>query len=311
MRNNYIIQGKYKGKSINKTFGRAIIHSPDGRMALDERSIATYEIMQVGDTRTTTWAMAREMLFGTAAALSSDRIYVKLVWRDGKKSLAVVTQKVFNVIMKRCVLDDDYLPDGQSTTLTTKISDYFKKSRVDEDGNKIPFYKLWYFWAAIVIIVIGVGNTSQRQESSVDTTQNTSSSSTVTASETKNETPETEPLDDETDGDRGVEPILTEESASSPESTTSAAETITQEAPATREVTTPSATMDNTTQSATTSATTSATGEESSTSESNHESIDEMTSGYCVDGTYVTGIPSAKGKANVCYGHGGWVINQD
>ena len=29
-------------------------------------------------------------------------------------------------------------------------------------------------------------------------------------------------------------------------------------------------------------------------------------SGYCNDGTYVTGNPSAKGKANACYGHRGW-----
>ena len=29
-------------------------------------------------------------------------------------------------------------------------------------------------------------------------------------------------------------------------------------------------------------------------------------SGYCNDGTYVTGNPSARGKANPCYGHKGW-----
>jgi len=28
--------------------------------------------------------------------------------------------------------------------------------------------------------------------------------------------------------------------------------------------------------------------------------------GYCKDGTYVIGVPSASGKANECYGHGGW-----
>ncbi|MDR1447368.1 MAG: G5 domain-containing protein [Candidatus Ancillula sp.] len=31
------------------------------------------------------------------------------------------------------------------------------------------------------------------------------------------------------------------------------------------------------------------------------------TSGYCKDGTPASGDPSASGKANVCYGHGGWV----
>ena len=31
-----------------------------------------------------------------------------------------------------------------------------------------------------------------------------------------------------------------------------------------------------------------------------------IVSGYCNDGTYVTGNPSARGKANPCYGHKGW-----
>ena len=31
-----------------------------------------------------------------------------------------------------------------------------------------------------------------------------------------------------------------------------------------------------------------------------------IVSGYCNDGTYATGNPSARGKANPCYGHKGW-----
>lgn len=31
-----------------------------------------------------------------------------------------------------------------------------------------------------------------------------------------------------------------------------------------------------------------------------------VVSGYCNDGTYVTGNPSTRGKANPCYGHKGW-----
>lgn len=34
--------------------------------------------------------------------------------------------------------------------------------------------------------------------------------------------------------------------------------------------------------------------------------VTNTVSGYCNDGTYVTGSPSAKGKANACYGHRGW-----
>ena len=34
--------------------------------------------------------------------------------------------------------------------------------------------------------------------------------------------------------------------------------------------------------------------------------VNWVVSGYCNDGTYVTGDPSAKGRANACYGHKGW-----
>lgn len=34
--------------------------------------------------------------------------------------------------------------------------------------------------------------------------------------------------------------------------------------------------------------------------------VTDTVSGYCNDGTYVTGNPSARGRANACYGHGGW-----
>jgi membrane protein involved in colicin uptake len=34
--------------------------------------------------------------------------------------------------------------------------------------------------------------------------------------------------------------------------------------------------------------------------------VSSTVSGYCNDGTYVTGNPSARGKANACYGHKGW-----
>lgn len=34
--------------------------------------------------------------------------------------------------------------------------------------------------------------------------------------------------------------------------------------------------------------------------------VTSTVSGYCNDGTYVTGNPSARGKANACYGHRGW-----
>lgn len=34
--------------------------------------------------------------------------------------------------------------------------------------------------------------------------------------------------------------------------------------------------------------------------------VTDTVNGYCNDGIYVTGNPSARGKANACYGHGGW-----
>lgn len=45
----------------------------------------------------------------------------------------------------------------------------------------------------------------------------------------------------------------------------------------------------------------------SNNSTTTHQNQNTGITGYCKDGTPATGNPSAKGKANSCYGHGGWV----
>lgn len=45
---------------------------------------------------------------------------------------------------------------------------------------------------------------------------------------------------------------------------------------------------------------------DASSSSSPNSGVDYIVSGYCNDGTPVSGNPSAKGKANACYGHKGW-----
>jgi hypothetical protein len=44
----------------------------------------------------------------------------------------------------------------------------------------------------------------------------------------------------------------------------------------------------------------------SSQNNSPSSGVNYTVSGYCNDGTYVTGNPSARGGANACYGHKGW-----
>lgn len=53
-------------------------------------------------------------------------------------------------------------------------------------------------------------------------------------------------------------------------------------------------------------ATSAPTPSQSSGSSSPNSGVTNTVSGYCNDGTYVTGNPSARGRANACYGHGGW-----
>lgn len=43
-----------------------------------------------------------------------------------------------------------------------------------------------------------------------------------------------------------------------------------------------------------------------STNRSPSSGVKNVVTGYCNDGTLVTGDPSARGKANACYGKGGW-----
>lgn len=44
----------------------------------------------------------------------------------------------------------------------------------------------------------------------------------------------------------------------------------------------------------------------SNSNNSPNSGVTNTVSGYCNDGTYVTGNPSARGRANACYGHKGW-----
>lgn len=44
----------------------------------------------------------------------------------------------------------------------------------------------------------------------------------------------------------------------------------------------------------------------SNSNNSPNSGVTDTVSGYCNDGTYVTGNPSARGRANACYGHKGW-----
>lgn len=46
--------------------------------------------------------------------------------------------------------------------------------------------------------------------------------------------------------------------------------------------------------------------ESSARERSPNSGVTYTVSGYCNDGLYVTGNPSARGKANACYGHKGW-----
>lgn len=70
-----------------------------------------------------------------------------------------------------------------------------------------------------------------------------------------------------------------------------------------------------TTQNQTTSSTSSSQASNTTSSANNgsggsnyspNSGVNWVVSGYCNDGTYVTGDPSAKGRANACYGHKGW-----
>lgn len=69
-------------------------------------------------------------------------------------------------------------------------------------------------------------------------------------------------------------------------------------------------TMPNTSTSTTGTVTNTNTNTNTSSSSNANRSpssgVNYQVSGYCIDGTYVTGDPSARGRANACYGHGGW-----
>ena len=47
-------------------------------------------------------------------------------------------------------------------------------------------------------------------------------------------------------------------------------------------------------------------GNSATNSKSPNSGVTNVVTGYCKDGTLVTGNPSARGKANPCHGHKGW-----
>lgn len=67
-------------------------------------------------------------------------------------------------------------------------------------------------------------------------------------------------------------------------------------------------TMPNTSTNTTSTVTNTNTNTSSSSNVNSSPSsgVNYQVSGYCIDGTFVTGDPSARGGANACYGHGGW-----
>lgn len=65
-------------------------------------------------------------------------------------------------------------------------------------------------------------------------------------------------------------------------------------------------TMPNTSTNTTGTVTNTNTSSSSNVNSSPSSDVNYQVSGYCIDGTFVTGDPSARGGANACYGHGGW-----
>lgn len=99
-----VVKGDYKGKIV-WMLGRKVFITTSLRkkVPLNDETVESYEVINAGD-KGTARSMFREGIFGTAAAVNSPNkgILVKVVFKDGKKSLISCDSLVLKSIQVGC-----------------------------------------------------------------------------------------------------------------------------------------------------------------------------------------------------------------
>ncbi|WP_256761390.1 hypothetical protein [Cohnella sp. WQ 127256] len=110
---NKVIAGDYNGKQISQTFGTLMLSTGlFSSIQLDKSTIDSYEVMDESHSKSATSAVGRGLVgglllgpVGLLAGLSAKSKGVHIVaiqFKDGKKSLIEMDEKIYKSLLKKC-----------------------------------------------------------------------------------------------------------------------------------------------------------------------------------------------------------------
>ncbi|MDQ0496366.1 MULTISPECIES: hypothetical protein [Paenibacillus] len=110
---NRVIAGDYNGKMISQNFGMVMLSTGlFSSFNLDKETIEKYEVMDETHTKSAASAVGRGLVggfllgpVGLLAGLSAKQIGVHTIalqFKDGKRSLIEVDEKIYKTLIKKC-----------------------------------------------------------------------------------------------------------------------------------------------------------------------------------------------------------------
>lgn len=107
-----VINGEYKGFGIKTTFtGKVVAQRWSKKVFLDDSTIKSYEIVdKAAGKRSLAKTVGLGAVFGVAGAVvgasskKEGKTTVKIMWKDGKKSLIEFDPTTFKAFLKVCPL---------------------------------------------------------------------------------------------------------------------------------------------------------------------------------------------------------------
>lgn len=109
---NKVIAGDYENKKVTESFGKLIISSLIDERVIDNTTVESYELITDEIRKSGTSAILRGGLgaavFGPVGVLAgitakNKGIYqVAVQFRDGKKSLLEIDEKLYKLLIKKC-----------------------------------------------------------------------------------------------------------------------------------------------------------------------------------------------------------------
>lgn len=110
---NKVIAGDYQGKLVSQAFGIAMLSTSMFKsIALDKTTVEDYEVMDESHQKSAVSAVGRGLVGGFLlgpvgllaglSAKSKGTHVVAIQFKDGKKSLIEVDDKIYKAIMTKC-----------------------------------------------------------------------------------------------------------------------------------------------------------------------------------------------------------------